>query len=156
MSQQPKEKENQQSPSPASPPHCQLQLQLQQCDSIDLGEASHDQQHLFLPFKCPSANVYYRKWNNRIVISPEGRAFKKAVHHHCFMQSVNRLSGSVRLTILLEFHDRRKRDLDNSLKPLLDALKCVMFDDDDRVMELHVTKKIGQENDRVAVKVERI
>jgi len=139
---QPEEYLRQQSPSPSS---------------LQSLEGHHDSvSRLQLPFKCPSANTYYRMWRNRMVISQEGRQFKTAVHQQCAAQSVPQIRGNVRLTISLMFHDRRRRDIDNSLKPLLDALKHLMFEDDDHVMEMYVTKMIGQPADRVDVTVTRL
>ena len=73
----------------------------------------------------PSMNHYWRR-NPRggMLISKEGRVYKEAVIKECMAQSP-RTWPNERLHIAITMHppDRRKRDIDNLLKPILDALE---------------------------------
>ena len=51
--------------------------------------------------------------------------------------------GRIRLEVKFMFKDKRKRDIDNYLKVLIDSIKGVLFEDDDQIYELMVTKEIG-------------
>jgi crossover junction endodeoxyribonuclease RusA len=97
---------------------------------------------LTLPYP-PTVNTYYRKWNNRMVISPSGKNFRNMVwmiakrdypKHKTFTEPVS-------IKILVHPPDKRKRDLDNILKGLLDSLaKAGIFADDSQVEILHLIR----------------
>ena len=79
---------------------------------------------LTLPFP-PSVNGYWRNINGRTLISAKGRAYKKAVARLVqWNHAANKLQG--RLVVLVALHppDRRKRDIDNSMKALLDSMQA--------------------------------
>jgi crossover junction endodeoxyribonuclease RusA len=88
----------------------------------------------------PSLNRYYRHVGPRVLISREGRQYR--------MKTVSRLGGafpkftaSVRLKAELFPPDKRRRDIDNSLKCLLDSLTHAgIYADDSLVkdLELHM------------------
>lgn len=91
---------------------------------------------LVLPYP-PSANVYYRSvtigGQARVLISGDGRRYMGEVALECLKQRAPRdLSMPLRLDVIVRapaFDKNGKksgaeRDLDNFLKPLLDALKC--------------------------------
>ena len=48
--------------------------------------------------------------------------------------------GSLKLTLLLTFGDRRKTDIDNRIKPALDALALALDFDDSRVDRIEVVR----------------
>lgn len=59
------------------------------------------------------------------------------------MQAIEfrRLVGRVRVVIRVLFPDRRRRDLDNLIKPLLDALTHGgAWEDDSQVKDLHIVE----------------
>ena len=87
-----------------------------------------------LPYP-PSMNTYWRKFRNHMVISKKGRAFRDAV---CLaVKRVRPLDGALIVKIRAYPPDRRKRDIDNIQKPLLDALeKASVFFDDSQVAVL--------------------
>lgn len=91
---------------------------------------------LVLPYP-PSANEYYRSVTignqARVLISGEGRRYMGEVALACLQQRAPRdLSMKLALDVLVrapafDKNGRKcgaERDLDNFLKPLLDALKC--------------------------------
>jgi Holliday junction resolvase RusA-like endonuclease len=58
------------------------------------------------------------------------------------------MDGDVSLRCVVYFKDRR-RDLDNVLKPLLDALNGIVYRDDRQVAHLEFTKRFDVRRPRV-------
>ena len=90
---------------------------------------------LSLPFP-PSINTYWGFHGHRRFLTKKANVFKElaasAVKQHPSF-------GGQLLSISLDFYppDRRKRDIDNPVKPLLDALVCAgLFDDDSQIKEM--------------------
>lgn len=74
---------------------------------------------LVLPYP-PSVNHYWRMWRGRMVISAEGRRYRGQVEHA--MRGTQQLEGPLCIAITLFPPDRRRRDCDNTLKALFDAI----------------------------------
>lgn len=73
----------------------------------------------------PTVNHYYTVARNRKILSEEGRAYKHYACECMMAQYVPKASGtdkSYGLHILARPPDKRRRDLDNLLKPILDSL----------------------------------
>jgi crossover junction endodeoxyribonuclease RusA len=108
-----------------------------------------------LPFP-PSNNTYYRKYNNRMVISKRGRAYKQEV-----IKTMNRygLAGlgidyKVNVRVQLFQPDNRTRDSDNFLKGMFDALtECKFWLDDSLVIENTPRLEDKSENPRAVLLV---
>lgn len=85
----------------------------------------------------PSVNRYWRHPSRgplagRHLISEEGRRYRREVLACVFQANAAKsLAGSIAIQIVAYPPDRRRRDLDNLLKSLLDALTCceVIVDD---------------------------
>jgi crossover junction endodeoxyribonuclease RusA len=85
-----------------------------------------------LPYP-PSLNSYYRSYKGRVVISSDGKNYRTIVF--ALSRGFSSL-GSKRLAVSVFANppDKRKRDLDNLLKSLLDALEHAgLFDDDSQI-----------------------
>lgn len=112
---------------------------------------------LVLPLP-PSVNSYWRSvpaTRNRIarvLISEQGRRFKAACRRAAAAQCAKPLAGDVSIRCVVYFKDRR-RDLDNVLKPLLDALNGVVYRDDRQVAHLEFTKALDARRPRVEMAV---
>jgi Holliday junction resolvase RusA-like endonuclease len=98
-----------------------------------------------------SANAMYRVVGRRVVISAEGREFKKNMATILRTTPHGFISGPVELSLQFEFMTNRKRDLDNYAKPMIDSLKGVLFVDDSDVYILNMTKRIGASVDAVRI-----
>ena len=97
---------------------------------------------LELPYP-PSVNHYWRRVGRRTLISREGRAFRRAV---CSALAAMRLAATTdRLALRIDAHppDRRRRDLDNLQKPMLDALEKAGLYLDDSQIDLLVTRRMN-------------
>lgn len=107
--------------------------------------------HITLFVHPTSANAMYRVMGRRVVISAEGRAFKKLMAELLNSMPHGYITGPVKLTLGFEFMTNRKRDLDNYAKPLIDTLKGVLFVDDSDIYILNMTKRIGASIDCVRI-----
>jgi len=95
---------------------------------------------LTLPYP-PSANHYWKRCGHRYFIAPKGVAFRTQVMVACAASGVRPLSGLVSLAVTLTPGDERRRDIDNVLKPLLDALTHGgAWNDDSQVSRLVVER----------------
>ena len=102
-----------------------------------------------LPFP-PSSNTYYRsiKMGNscRVLLSKAGRKYKMDVADKLLEQFANNnnfpLLGRLSVNVMLHAPTRRKYDIDNRIKPLLDALQFAGVFKDDECVD-HLTIKRG-------------
>lgn len=109
---------------------------------IDVGM---DMIELVLPWP-PSANAYYRhpsagRFSGMHLISEKGREFREAVRLICLENGVKPISGRLHVNVRLFPPDKRKRDVDNSAKSLLDSLThggC--WEDDSQIDLLHIER----------------
>ena len=107
--------------------------------------------HLVLNVHPVSVNAMYRAMGRRIVLSAEGREFKKEMSAALQAQATRMIQGPVALTVSFYFRTRHKRDVDNFAKATLDSLKGVIFMDDSDITELHMHKYIGAEADQIVL-----
>lgn len=92
----------------------------------------------FLPYP-PSVNTYWGFHGHRRFLTQKAVAFKAAVA--VIVAGVKLGSARLEVHVVLHAPDRRIRDLDNILKPLLDALvQAGLFDDDSQVDRLTVER----------------
>ena len=103
--------------------------------------------HFTLPYP-PSVNTYWRHPTKgplagRHLISEAGRNYRTAVQSTLQTQGYQgqRLAGRLTIDIEAFMPDRRKRDLDNILKALLDSLTfCGVWDDDSQIHDLRIRR----------------
>lgn len=60
------------------------------------------------------------------------------------------------IAVFLDFYrsDRRRCDIDNLQKAILDALNGIAYKDDSQIVKLHSEKHFDRENPRVYIKIE--
>lgn len=93
----------------------------------------------------PSINHYWRHTKNGHYISKEGQAYRELVLFRC-LKHRQLFTKSDRLSIYIDASppDKRKRDLDNVLKSLLDALQHGgLYPDDSQIDRLSIERKSG-------------
>jgi len=106
----------------------------------------------------PSVNVYYRRSGHHMHISEKGRLFKKEVadivsdfHHEKFQM--------LRLKVHIDYYPptKRKTDIDNRIKSILDALTDAgLWVDDEQVDELCIKRMPVYKGGKVIVTVESL
>lgn len=95
-----------------------------------------------LPYP-PSVNHYWRTFQGRMILSKAGREYRHAAAVVALSQRTERFAATDRLSLLLHVcpPDRRRRDLDNVLKAVLDALQHAgVYPDDSQIDDLRVTR----------------
>ena len=117
---------------------------------------------LILPWP-PSVNHYWRspstgKLAGRHLVSEKGRQYRESVACHVSMEgAARRLPGRLEVIITLHPPDRRRRDIDNSMKSLLDALgHAGVYEDDSQIDRLHIVRQWGGKPGTVVVRIEEI
>ena len=94
-----------------------------------------------LPYP-PSVNNYWHTSGKRRYISPAGKKFTEDVAKNVYEQGYKRF-GNKSLGISVMIHPRSKRrfDLDNTLKAILDALmKAGCYDDDSQFEYIEIAR----------------
>ena len=106
---------------------------------------------LSLPYP-PSANVYWRNFQGRTVVSQEARNYKAQAGWLAKSQSAELLDGDIAVTLKL-YRPQKKGDIDNRIKVLLDTLQGVCFENDSQIVELHVFRYDDKNNPGVVVEL---
>ena len=95
----------------------------------------------------PSTNRYWRYVGGRVLISAHGRQYRQDVARITTLVRADGqvprgpIADRVGITIMASPPDRIRRDLDNLLKGLLDALTHAgIWLDDSQVDDLHITR----------------
>lgn len=92
-----------------------------------------------LPYP-PSVNTYWRRVGVRTIVSKKGRQYREAVKASIQMDEL-KLGINFNVAVSVEVYppDARRRDVDNILKALLDALRDAgVYKDDSLVKYLEV------------------
>ena len=104
----------------------------------------------------PTVNHYYTIARNRKILSKQGRIYKALVKTTCQSLGLGSapLVGGLVVSVLANFPDKRKRDLDNVLKPLLDALgDAGLYHDDSAINSLMICRGVVLKPGSVTVSV---
>jgi crossover junction endodeoxyribonuclease RusA len=95
----------------------------------------------YLPFP-PTINNYYVKTQRGVFISSKGKKFRQDCINELYEQIGDRQASGDHLLVevILFPPDLRKRDLDNYMKPLLDAIthSKLIWDDDVLIDQLFI------------------
>ena len=109
-----------------------------------------------LPYP-PSVNHYWRRVGARTLISRGGRAFREAV---CSILAADRfqpLAGPLVVDVTVFPPDRRRRDIDNVQKALLDALQHGgAYEDDSQIVRLSIEKGDPVEGGKTIVRIQEM
>lgn len=96
----------------------------------------------------PSSNRYWRKYNNRMVLSQEAQGYKNQVIMLC--AGLDPLQGEIEITIKW-FRKRKQGDLDNRIKIVLDCLQWRLYENDSQIVALHAYRFEDKDNPRVEI-----
>lgn len=89
----------------------------------------------------PSVNHYWRMARGKMIISADGKQYRKAVCAECIIQRAKRREG--RLSMAIKFYppDARRRDIDNLLKAVLDSCAHAgVYEDDSQIDVLTISR----------------
>jgi crossover junction endodeoxyribonuclease RusA len=106
----------------------------------------------------PSVNSYRTVYRGMMRLSKEGRLFKAAVADYVVEYRVPKLGDKkLRISMVLFPRDKRKIDIDNRIKAVLDALQDAgVFDDDFQVDELSIVRGKAIKGGAIRVIIEEI
>lgn len=90
----------------------------------------------------PSVNCYIRRGNNRSYMTKRGKEFRSNVCHTILnSEMIGQLKGRIAVHIELIPPDKRKRDCDNHIKAVLDALEHAgVYENDSQIDEIRVNR----------------
>lgn len=111
---------------------------------------------LTLPWP-PSSNTYWRRNGHRYFISTKGQNYRKQVIAEC-SEYKRYFDCTARIILSIEAYppDKRKRDLDNIFKSLLDSLQhAEVFPDDSQIDSIYI-KRMPDLLGQVVVKIEEM
>jgi crossover junction endodeoxyribonuclease RusA len=105
----------------------------------------------------PSVNHYYRRVGPRTLISREGRKYRQEICAIVRGLHLSELSGDLVMSIKAYPPDKRRRDVDNLLKSLLDSLQHAgVYHDDSQIKKLSVEMlEPCRPNGRAIVRINR-
>lgn len=90
---------------------------------------------LTLPWP-PTMNTYWRNYNGRVLLSAKGREYRNAVADQVLVQrAAKHIDYACKVEIQAFRPDRRRRDLDNLLKAVLDGMVHAGVMQDDALIE---------------------
>jgi crossover junction endodeoxyribonuclease RusA len=110
-----------------------------------------------LPFP-PTVNTYYRTFRGKMLISAKGREYRQRVVAQVMSRQRTPFAGRLKVSIVVNPPDHRRRDLDNINKGLLDALcHAGVYEDDSQIDQLSITRgKVSPPDGSVVVDVQPI
>lgn len=104
----------------------------------------------------PSINHYWRRVGPRTLISREGRRFRERVTAILAAMGVRPVVGRLAVEVEVFPPDNRRRDVDNVIKALLDALQHGgAYLDDSQIVRLSIEKREPVEGGKTIVGIER-
>lgn len=103
----------------------------------------------------PSVNTYWRHNRGRTHISKAGREYRQSVELAVLIAGGRRnMTGRLSLSMAATPPDKRKRDLDNICKGVLDSLaKSGVYEDDSQIDELIVRRLKPSKPGRLVIEI---
>ncbi len=105
-----------------------------------------------------SANTHWKLGRGRLYLSKAGKEYREHVKAKVEAAGHETMTGRLFVTVWLTPGTRHKHDIDNRIKPLLDALEAAgAFEDDEQIDALIVRRlAVDPKNGRCYVTIRRI
>lgn len=108
--------------------------------------------NLLLPYP-PTVNTYWRNVNGRTILSKRGREYRKEVA--AVLPRVQPITDRLAVRILAVMPDRRRRDLDNLTKAVLDSMQHAgVYEDDSQIDSLTIERGPVEKPGRLEIEIE--
>ena len=128
--------------------------------NIDLSDISflyiEPSMTLDIPLIPPSVNTCFRTYKGRVIKSKLYREFNKQMEIYFAEKKYEILEGDIKVDIVFYKTTKRKYDIDNRLKALLDSIEGTVFIDDCQITELTVKKHTDCTYNRTIVKIYKL
>ena len=107
-----------------------------------------------LPYP-PSLNRYYRSVKGRVLISKKGREYRTQAGLQVTLQKCQaKLTGRLKVVIAAYVPDKRRRDLDNTLKCTLDSMQHAMvYIDDEQIDDLRIYRAGFEKGGKLIIEI---
>lgn len=70
--------------------------------------------------------------------------------------AVRPFRGPVTMEVEIYWPDKRRRDLDNTVKSICDALNGIAYEDDSQIVQLLTTKHLDRDNPRAVITISQL
>ena len=101
----------------------------------------------------PSKSNCYRFAGKFMYKTKALKDYEESFLEQCVFYKDKNIEGNLRIEVIV-YYPNRKSDIDNSLKVLLDMMQKVKaFDNDNKVAEIEIFKRLDKENPRVEFKI---
>ena len=101
-----------------------------------------------------STNHLYKKHGNITYMTRDGKDLKESYSWQAKIQWKKPIiEDTLKIVVGLFFKDKRRRDIDNWHKVLLDSMTGIVWKDDSQIVEMTVTKSIDKDNPRIELEV---
>jgi len=111
---------------------------------------------LKLPYP-PTVNHYWGQLGSKKFLGKKGKEFREAVFLCAYNARKGALNARLHMEVYLYPPDKRKRDVDNVLKPLLDALEHAgVYENDSQIDKLCITRREVVPNGSCYVEIKAI
>lgn len=104
-----------------------------------------------------SVNATYKRGRNSFYKSKEAKDAQQAMMWEAKAQYRGKpLEKSLNVHIAFFWSDNRRRDIDNPIKALCDAMTGILWLDDSQIFQMTVSKATDKENARIEMEVGEI
>ena len=98
---------------------------------------------------------YMKQARGRKYVSKEGREYQKLIRFHvnkCMKDNnVEKMDFPIELKLTFYFKYKRRRDVDNVAKVIMDTLEGILYTDDTNIYRLICEKKMQCENYKIVI-----
>ncbi len=105
----------------------------------------------------PSVNHYWRRCGNSYFVSAEGKQFRDTTFYQT-LRLRGHFSSHKRLQISIDAYppDKRRRDLDNLLKSILDSLQYAEVYVDDNQIDAILIRRMPSRESKIVVTIQEL